>query len=402
MIEVGRFQSTSQSPACHKSGSPLTEVASAMDQHHKSWGACVLSALAGSALTLVMIELHRRNKMVPSVDQSDDISKLTASEKDPLRELEDHREKITICDICQQVLEDDFKRTEDMNYCHTRQSRKHPMQRTSFSGSFSGVDGLNRISNASIDSSNSGKFILPSFERIEYASEGTSIHVLSEENGMLDEKSVREHQEFDIKVVSKLRTLDESKLLLHRTRAVSSLASRLMAAPDEEACYDITFRLLVPLFHVDRCSYALKKDSDHIIIKGVTVTQRQHATVMGLEGVNKGGVVKPIKDTMVGICADTLEQQYCPRTKDSTFETQRQIHAVGINSILATPILVNGNKFAGAIIVSMKEEDAFREYDRILIQDIARMLGANSRLLMNLPIRIPIAFAHGSLLPALV
>ena len=80
---------------------------------------------------------------------------------------------------------------------------------------------------------------------------------------------------------------------------------------------------------------------------------------------------------MVGLCAQTLQQQYCPRTKDSEFEVQRMMHTTGINTILATPILVNNYNFAGAVVISMKEEDAFKDYDRILIQDIAAMLGAN-------------------------
>ena len=108
------------------------------------------------------------------------------------------------------------------------------------------------------------------------------------------------------------------------------------------------------------------------------MNNRQHAKKLGLDGnKNNGGVVKPPKKTMVGKCAETLEQQYCPRTKDSKVEVQRMMHSVGINSILATPIIVNGSKFTGAIIVSMAKEDAFKEYDKILIQDIASMLGAN-------------------------
>ncbi|EJK46117.1 hypothetical protein THAOC_35234, partial [Thalassiosira oceanica] len=53
-----------------------------------------------------------------------------------------------------------------------------------------------------------------------------------------DEKALRRSQKFEEHVVSKLTSLEESKLLLHRTRAISALASPLMAAADEEACYE--------------------------------------------------------------------------------------------------------------------------------------------------------------------
>ncbi|EJK76660.1 hypothetical protein THAOC_01567 [Thalassiosira oceanica] len=42
-----------------------------------------------------------------------------------------------------------------------------------------------------------------------------------------------------------------------------------------------------------------------------------------------------------------------------------------------TPILVNGVKFAGCVIVGSAQEDAFRDSDKLLIQDLASMLGAN-------------------------
>lgn len=42
------------------------------------------------------------------------------------------------------------------------------------------------------------------------------------------------------------------------------------------------------------------------------------------------------------------------KTKDSQFEFQRKIyHKMGISSVLATPILVNQNRFAGAIVISI-------------------------------------------------
>ena len=321
------------------------------------------------------------------------------------------RNKEFTCQRCQQII-DDKKSTPTNNNRGSSVRRSSRFDRPSFSGSFNEVDGDKRHSLASICSSfNNSNADMQNQQRRDsimeeehandeddaYTSNATTtVHVLSEDTGLVDPTAIREHAEFDAAVVSKISTLNESKLLLHRTRSVSALASRLMAAPDEESCYAIASKLLVPLFHVDRASFVLKIDADHIIIKGVAVQHRKHATKLGLEGINnkskkngtnggKGGpggagVIKPIKDTMVGTCAITLEQQYCPKTSESKLETQRMMHTIGINSILATPILVNGNKFAGAIVISMTKEDAFREYDRILIMDIASMLGANSKL----------------------
>jgi hypothetical protein len=61
------------------------------------------------------------------------------------------------------------------------------------------------------------------------------------------------------------------------------------------------------------------------------------------------GYVKPLKGTAVEFCSKTLKSHYCPNIKYSPFETQRQISTMGVNTILATPILVNGNKFIGCI-----------------------------------------------------
>lgn len=89
------------------------------------------------------------------------------------------------------------------------------------------------------------------------------------------------------------------------------------------------------------------------------------------------GYVKPLKGTAVEECSKTLKSHYCPDIKNSPFETQRQISTMGLNSILATPILVDGNKFIGCIMICMVQVDPFNEFDRILIQDIAKKLGVN-------------------------
>ena len=204
--------------------------------------------------------------------------------------------------------------------------------------------------------------------------EETRVTVISEEDETLRDRSLAEaYDEFDHEVIRNLHTLEDSKLLLRRTRVVSSLASRLMAAPDEDSCYQLCSELLVPLFKVDRCSYALKQDEHHIIVKGVVANKREHTVKI----IGNSGNVKKLKDTMAGLAAETLKQQYCPSTEHSAFQCQRDMSSIGINTVLVTPILVNGSKFAGAIVICMEERDAFKYYDRLLIQDIASMLGAN-------------------------
>ena len=354
---------------------------------------CFLSALAGSALTLAVIELRRKSSSFRRGDMRAYNLLNDANERHSEGITEDNGEDSIFSgngdgdgdgdgddddSISSSEVKDglDCHGEESSNCQHCYQPVLRPRRRQlsfsrhSFSGAFNNVDGEQRHSIASLASNNSEKVF-------RYARNGTKVVVLSGEEGSEEDVTVMESRMFDEQVLSKLKCLDESKLLLHRTRAVGALASRLMAAPDEESCYDITSRLLVPLFCVDRCSYVFLKDAEHIIVKGVAVKKKRYAEKMGLDGGNYGGVVKPLKDTMVGLCAETLQQQYCPRTKDSEFEVQRMMHTTGINTILATPILVNNYNFAGAIVISMKEEDAFKDYDRILIQDIASMIGAN-------------------------
>jgi hypothetical protein len=209
------------------------------------------------------------------------------------------------------------------------------------------------------------------------AKDGTNITVLSEQDTVEKDTSVMMVRKFDELVVSKITELKECKLLLHRTRAVSSLISRLMVAPDEDSCYEITTRLLVPLFHVHGCSYAMLMDPDHVMIRSLVVRDRRDIESVENAGIIFDGVVMPLKGMMLGVVVETLEQQYCPSLKESNFEQHKVLYRnAGVNSILTTPILGAQNNFVGAIILYMKDTDAFSEHDRILIQDIASMLGA--------------------------
>ncbi|KAL7528590.1 hypothetical protein ACHAXR_002522 [Thalassiosira sp. AJA248-18] len=319
-------------------------------QDNPAWGACALcigGALVGSALTLLAIELRRKSLL-----SSDDKKAIENGViKIPLKD-------ISSCENVHGELNDDSTHPPDRPRRQmSSASFDSTASRPSFSGSFSKVDGEKRDLLAALTGNGKRNSIASIASNVSeyqedtsYADNGTNVVVLSEQDKSSVDAAVLDYKEFDEHVVSKLVTFDECKQLLHRTRSVSALASRLMAAPDEEACYEVASRLLVPLFCVDRCSYVLMKDAEHIIVKGVAVKKRQHAMKMGF-----GGAVKPIKDTMVGVCASTLQQQYCPRTAESKLKTQQMMHTVGINSILATPILVNGSKFAGAIVISMTQ-----------------------------------------------
>ncbi|KAL3790097.1 hypothetical protein HJC23_013608 [Cyclotella cryptica] len=268
----------------------------------------------------------------------------------------------------------------------TENTRQGSRRSLSISGSFREVDGVN-IKEYSEELLRGLKFPHTKWNLHDgYDKEPlgeVKIEVVSEEGWFADDTDVMQAREFDERVLSKIGSVEESYMYLRRTRAVSMLSSRLMAAPDEKSCYEIVSRLLVPLFHVDRCSYVLMKDADNMVVKQLTVNKREHM-VMGLDRGFRGGgrwvdgeVVKPLKGTAVELCSKTLKQYYCPQIKDSPFEPQRQISTMGFNTILATPILVNGNKFVGCIMICMVKEDAFNDYDRILISDVAAMLGAN-------------------------
>ena len=55
-------------------------------------------------------------------------------------------------------------------------------------------------------------------------------------------------------------------LLLRRARAVNALAHRLTVAEDETSCFEIVSGLLVPMFRIDGCAFALLKVRDVVCI----------------------------------------------------------------------------------------------------------------------------------------
>ena len=85
----------------------------------------------------------------------------------------------------------------------------------------------------------------------------------------------------------------------------------------------------------------------------------------------------PLKNSAAAVCEKTLEQSYVPKTKESPYPNQRVTHKIGLNTQLTTPIIINGDKFIGCIAAGMEKEDAFSEIDRMLIKNVATMLGAS-------------------------
>lgn len=114
--------------------------------------------------------------------------------------------------------------------------------------------------------------------------------------------------------------------------------------------------------------------------KHITCNNRRFLELLRITGLDKGdgaGVVIPLKQTAAALVMKTLEQYYCPRTRESPIPAQQDVHKLGLNTILVTPILVNGDRFAGCIMTYMVAEDAFSEVDRTLINNLATLLGAS-------------------------
>lgn len=221
--------------------------------------------------------------------------------------------------------------------------------------------------------------------------------------------------EFEESVVSKVSSLEESLRLLRRTRAIFALANRLMAAADEKACLEEVARLMVIMFNVDRVSFALASGADNYQLirlwakksaakesvfdikeaNGVWLRpesqQRSWRTQYDRSGSDdsdtpyssfdleylESDTKRPFAGSAVGYCAQTLKEYYSPCTAESPFPPHRVLATHGFDSTLATPIIVNGNKFAGCILTPKAGLDAFKKPDRVLIQDIAALLAAN-------------------------
>jgi len=220
--------------------------------------------------------------------------------------------------------------------------------------------------------------------------------------------------------------LPDSLHLLRRTRAVSALSNRLMAAPDEAKCLDEVARLLVLMFRVERVSFAMLTGKEHFLLQRVTAVGRKNVATEAedrssrssesrrhRDGHRGGGDdrsssqpshaatadtavsssassssdfdlvclnsdrERPLLGTAAGACASTCREHYTPRTSLSPFDTHRVFHRNNVNTVLVSPILVNGNKCAGCIMLCRAEEDGFRKAERVLVGDMGLLLGAN-------------------------
>jgi hypothetical protein len=103
--------------------------------------------------------------------------------------------------------------------------------------------------------------------------------------------------------------------------------------------------------------FFLSKDPETITYKHITCCDEKCAKRLGLEQDPDKPFEQPLNTTAAGTCAKTLEQIYVPRTAESPFHAHRMVHRIGANSILITPIVVNGDKFAGCILAYMEKED---------------------------------------------
>jgi len=199
-------------------------------------------------------------------------------------------------------------------------------------------------------------------------------------------------EEFD-ELISSAAEDSDSLLVLRRTRAVSALANRLMTAPDEASCLEEVTRLMILMFDLEKVTFAMLTGSEHFYLKRIiakpkkkdcrrssassatsaTSSSSSDFDLYCLDSDDK----RPLEGTAAGVCVKTLKEHYTPNTSESPFATHRVFYQKGYNTVLVTPILVNGNKCAGCILLSKKDKDAFKKSERVIISDIGLLLGAN-------------------------
>lgn len=198
---------------------------------------------------------------------------------------------------------------------------------------------------------------------------------------------------FDASVHSVKSDLSDALVLLRRYRAISALSSRLMAAPDEKSCIEEVTHLLAVMFRVERASFAMLTGEHHFVLRRVNAFKRRRssgaqsntnpddpidADASGIELEHfETDYKRPLKGTAAGVCIATMKEHYTPRTSESQFATHKIFFERGFNTVLCSPILVNGNQCAGCILLSRRPDDGFPKSDRVLISDIGLLLGAN-------------------------
>eukprot|EP00986_Skeletonema_menzelii_P011622 scaffold6065_cov154-Skeletonema_menzelii.AAC.2 len=207
--------------------------------------------------------------------------------------------------------------------------------------------------------------------------------VVAREESYISETEIKfkGEEEFGESILQSVKNLPDSLELLRRTRAISALASRLLEARDEAECIEEVSRLLAIMFDLDRISFGMVTSSDHFLLKRVEVKKNMKngelsPSSLELE-VMDSDFERPLDGTACGVACRTLREHYAPRTKDSPFDTHKVLYEVGFKSTLTVPILVNGKKCAGAMLIPHLEEDGFSKQTRVLISDIACILGSN-------------------------
>ncbi len=195
-------------------------------------------------------------------------------------------------------------------------------------------------------------------------------------------------EEFDELITSAAKDSDRL-LLLRRTRAVSALANRLMNAPDEANCLEEVTRLMILMFDLEKVTFAMLTGSDHFYMKRLIAKSRKDMRSSSTSVSSSASFYdfdlycldsddkRPLEGTAAGVCAKTLKEHYTPQTRCSPFATHKVLYKKGYNTVLVTPILVNGNKWAGCILLSNQAEDAFTKSERVIISDIGLLLGSN-------------------------
>jgi len=210
--------------------------------------------------------------------------------------------------------------------------------------------------------------------------------VVTREESYISETEIqfKGEDEFGASILKGINNLTDSLQLLRRTRAISALASRLIEARDEAECFQEVSRLLKIMFDLDRISFGMVTGSDHFLLKRVVATTNNMENKNGelspssieLE-VMDSDFERPLDGTACGVACRTLREHYAPRTKDSPFDTHKALYNAGYKSTLTVPILVKGKKCAGAMLLPRKEEDGFSKQSRVLISDIACILGSH-------------------------
>jgi len=131
------------------------------------------------------------------------------------------------------------------------------------------------------------------------------------------------------------------------------------------------------MFHVAWVSFGMLMGEDHFTLKRITVKWRRRRARSDVQTEPFDAdndpsssfptplehldwdICCPLEGTTAGVCAKTLRKHYTPPTSESLFAIHHVFHQQGLCTVLATPILVNGNKCAGVILLSHRDEDAF-------------------------------------------